>query len=304
MESQLTSISEKETVPSLSTPSSERMRWLETSVQFADELLDMRAQVKIWANTFPEEGAFHGFEREFLEKMDELIRGNLGWTITHNMDLPEWNEGDRALYICNHPTLTACWPWGWFMSKHFAHNMVAVAKDGFIKNPVSRFFLGGIMQTAEKAIFIPRKKDKRKEAFDIIKDRTARLLTPNTGVIILPDAHRPWPSRVSREQEKFDKKIPGLDAKTWMTDTCFPKSGGILALLEAIEEIEGVRLLDCTVVEPFPNHTFGGNMHIDVREICREDLLRHPGDVEYFQKKLIELWKRKNEIIRAVRGTS
>lgn len=278
-------------------PLSPHLRWAEIATKCGIELFRLKYRAKLLAQAHPDDpSVFHGFERETLRKIGKMVCEGLGWKVTHNTDLPQAHEGDRFVYVGNHPTLTALWPWGAFMEEHFAPNIVAVGKKEVIKNPFSRWLLGDLILTAQKGIFIDR--SDHEKAVSEIRKHAASILTPNTGAVMFPDEHRPYPRRISRQQRKWDQKRPDLKVSHWMTGTCFPKSGGLWNFYQAIEELEQVRFLDCTVVEPASVFRFRGELRFDVQEIPREELLGAPESEEHLRGKLVELWKRKNAMIR------
>lgn len=282
-------------------PISPHLRWLGVAYHAAIELRRLHYRAKLLAETSPDEPeAFHGFERETLQNIGAIVCEGLGWRIAHNPDMPIPNKNDRFVYIGNHPTLTAIWPWGAFMEEHFAPNIVAVGKKSIIENPVSRWFLGDLMLKTRKGIFIDR--ENHTEAIHAIGDRAASILTPGTGAVIFPDEHRPYPRRIRSQRREWDLKRPDLEVSRWMTDTCFPKSGGVWKFARTIDGMEQVRYLDCTIAEPPSVYKFGGELYIDVQEISRAELLGSPESEEHLRKKLVELWQRKNEIKRKRRS--
>ncbi|MBI2638769.1 1-acyl-sn-glycerol-3-phosphate acyltransferase [Candidatus Peregrinibacteria bacterium] len=283
-----------------SPPISPRLRWLETLGSGVIELQRLTTQARILEAANPgKPEVFHGFEYDFFERMNDLICGNLGWETTHNADLPLRRDGDRFVYIGNHPTLTVAWPWGYFMSRHFASNTVAVAKHSIIKNPLSRWAMGDLMLRAHKGIFINR--DDRDQAMNTIEAETQAVLTPDTGAVFFPDAHRPYKRRIAKQVKDLGKAHPELQIGSWMTETCFPKSGGLWALMQSIRDLIDVRFLDCTIVEPVPTHTYGARLHFDVQEVSREELLGTPESIEHLNGALVNLWKRKNRMIKDMR---
>lgn len=293
-----------QTVSRRGAPLSPHLRWAEVAGHCVVELLRLKQRAKLLARAHPDEpddpsdkpNFFHGFERETLQTMGAIVCEGLGWNVTHNTDLPVANLSDRFVYIGNHPTLTATWPWGAFMEEHFGSNIVAVGKRSVIENPLSRWFLGDLMLTARKGIFIDR--ENRAEALQEIREHAASILTPGTGAVVFADEHRPYPRRVKRQQREWDLKRPDLQVGQWMTHTCFPKSGGLWEFAKAIEGLENVRFFDSTIIEPETVYRFGGKLHIDVREIPREELFGAPESEEHLRGKLVELWQRKNEMIQ------
>lgn len=278
-------------------PFSPHMRWLEVAGHCALELLRLKQRAKILACTEGDKPeVFHGFEGETLKKMSAMVCGGLGWNVTHNTDLPEVNSGDRFVYVGNHPTLTASWPWAAFMEEHFGPNIVAVGKREVIDNPLSRWALGDLMVTAQKGIFIDR--SDHADSIQQIRLYASSILTPGTGAVIFSDEHRPYPRRIRRQQREWDRKQPALEVSKWMTHTCFPKSGGLWNFAQVIDDLESVRFLDCTVIEPPTVYRYGGELHFDVREISRRELLGAPEREEHLRTKLVELWQRKNAMIR------
>lgn len=278
-------------------PLSPHVRWLEVVCRTVVELYRLQSHAELLAKAFPDKpDVFHAFEQETLQNIEAIVCEGLGWRITHNTDMPVPYDGNRFVYISNHPTLTAVWPWSAFMQKHFAGNIVAVGKRSIIKNPLSRLFLGNLMLMTRKGIFINR--EDREEAIREIGAYAASILTPGTGAVIFPDEHRPYPRRIRGQQRQWDLKQPRLEVGRWMTDTCFPKSGGLWELGQTIHGLEHVRFLDCTIVEPSSVYRFGGELYIDVREISRAELFGSPESEDHLRKKLIELWQRKNGIIR------
>ncbi|MDP4007801.1 MAG: 1-acyl-sn-glycerol-3-phosphate acyltransferase [Candidatus Peregrinibacteria bacterium] len=282
-------------------PMFEYINWLDVIRRAVGELLEFKEVAKRLERESPNnKEVFRGFERDFFELMSALASDNLGRTITHNEDLPEVDsQKDKIIYICNHPTLTTIWVWSCFMSQNFAYNTFAIGKDDIIKNPIIRYFLGDLMQRTGKGVFIPRGKGDREASSQIIRTLAKEALTEGSSGIIFPDAHRPYPSRIKKAQEKWSVRKPDLNIPEWLTETCFPHSGGLWDFGQAAET--DVRFFDCTIVEPTVTHAFGGNLHFDVQEISREDLFGETPDLEYFQEKLIELWMRKNQMIREKR---
>jgi len=240
---------------------------------------------------------FRGFERELFEELSKGFKKRLDWTTTHG-DLPSVDQEDRFIYMGNHPHLTACWPWAAFLSEHFAHNMVAVGKDDFLKNPVYRWILGGLMDRTGKGLFIDQ--SDRKAALKKIENRAHELLTPGTGMVIFPD-RRPFPSRIREQQYKWDKKRPDLGVGQWMTETCFPHSGALWSLTQATRDMD-LRIMDVTTIEPMPIHSTGATLHIEVEELTRKDLLGSNESLEHLNGALQELWREKNRKIRKARG--
>lgn len=278
-------------------PISPHLRWIEVYGRCVIELIRLKQKAKILAAANPDDpNIFHGFEGETLRDMGQIVCDGLGWKVTHNADLPIANPNDRLVYFGNHPTLTAVWPFGAFLQEHFAPNIVAVGKKEIIDNPLSRWSLGDLMLVARKGIFIDRKNSA--EAKQAIREHAVSILTPGTGAVIFADEHRAYSKRVRRQQREWDRKQPNLSVGQWMTDTCFPKSGGLWSFAQTIGELEGVRFLDCTTVEPSSVYRFGGELHIDVREISREELFGSPESEDRLREKLVELWKRKNAMIR------
>jgi len=283
------------------TPRFEYFNWIGTLRQAIFELLQFKNEANLLEKI--SEGdmtIFRGFEREFLGVMNDLVCENLGWTITHNEDLPQIDpDNNKVIYIGNHPTLTAGWPWAYFMSQNFAYNLFAIGKDDIVKKWWSRFVLGDLMQRTGKGVFIPRGKKERAQSAEIIRNKAKEALTPGSGGIIFPDAHRPYKSSIKKSQKQWDAKKPELNVLNWMTETCFPYSGGLWDFGQGTPP--DVRFLDCTIVEPTPTHTFGGRLHFDVREISREELFGIEPSEAHLREKLVELWQRKNQMIRDMR---
>ena len=187
---------------------------------------------------------------------------------------------------------------GHFMSKHFAFNTFAIGKDEILKKWKNRILLGNLGKITGKIVFINR--DVRNEAMEAISSQAVDSITPGSAGIILCDKHRPYPENITDSREKWSVEDRyGPDLLKWMEYTCFPYSGGLWTLGENTDD--DIRFLDCTIVEPKSIHDFGGNLHIDVREISRKELFGDPPSIEHLQQKLIELWIRKNEMIRRVR---
>lgn len=290
-----------ELIPFRGAPFSPHLRWLEVAGGCAVELLRLKQRAKALACANPHNPeVFHGFEQDTINKMSAMVCNGLGWEITHNTDLPETNPDDRWVYVGNHPTLTASWSWAAFMEAHFGSNIVAVGKREMIDNPLSRWALGDMMMTAHKGIFIDRKN--RAESIQEIREHAARVLTSGTGAALFADEHRPYPRRIRRQQREWDRKKPDLEVSKWMTHTCFPKSGGLWNFAQVIDHLESVRFLDCTVIEPPTVYRYGGELHFDVREVSRRELLGAPESEEHLRTKLVELWQRKNAMIRERRA--
>ena len=280
-----------------------QLRWLEALKDTSIMLLATRFQARLMAKSYTDEELdklFFGFERALFATINASVMRNLNWEVTHNTDLPEANDGDRYVYIGNHPTLTAGWPFIHFMCQRYGYNSVAVVKDDFIKEKWLRIMLGDLMRDARKAIFINR--DNREEAVSEIEANALKLLTPGTAATIFPDSRRPYDDRIKEEQGVWHGKFPELDVASWITETCFPRNTGLWTLTQAIESLEDVRFLDCTIVEPNPVHTWGGRLHIEVHEMDRSELLGSPESLDHLNKKLIKMWKAKNEMIRRIRG--
>ncbi|MBU1019034.1 MAG: 1-acyl-sn-glycerol-3-phosphate acyltransferase [Patescibacteria group bacterium] len=300
MENQLQSIPESE-LPARRPPFSSTLRWVELAVRAVLELRRFRKRAMDLRATYPDDDSVSfGFERECLANLNEMMSKGLNWEITHNEDLPEKGDGDRFVYIANHPTLTTGWIWAHFMAEHFAYNTVAVGKKEIITRPDLRWILGDVMKAAGKGIFIDRDKTKREETAANIRRQIKRVLKPDSSVILLADAHRPYDRRLKKEHKKW----VDFDTEEWMTETCFPRSGELFAIGQGVLEESDVRFLDCTIAEPKPVQQYGARLHFDVKEVTREELFGNPESVDHLKETLASFWKRKNEIIRDIRSGS
>lgn len=76
------------------------------------------------------------------------------------------------------------------------------------------------------------------------------MLRPSTGLVIFPDGHRPYPSKLLKDRKMWAEKRPDLDVKNWMTETCIPRSGGLWQLLQSTRNMPDVRLANFTIAEP------------------------------------------------------
>jgi hypothetical protein len=277
-------------------PYPDPLPWVETTVEMLVDLRRMRTKAGALAATV-EHGdlsPFYGFERELFDRVDERFEKLMGWTITHN-ELPGLNSQDRFIYLSNHPHLTASWPWASFLSKHFGPNMSALGKDDFVNNPLFNWALGGLMESTGKGFFIDQKN--RESAIKSVRTQVPKLLSPGTGLALFPD-RRPFKGRIRKQQKDWDRKKPKMMVSDWMTETCFPKSGALWALLQGTKEMENLHILNCTVVQPVNCFTHGAGMHMHVEEISRADLLGDDPHIENLNKALVELWKNKNARIR------
>lgn len=258
----------------------------------------MLKQIKILRKAFPDDDdVFKGIEREFLEKMDDLLQAGLDWEITQNHDIPEKKEGDRIIHMANHPTLTSAWSWA-KKAQHFSPNLVGVGKEEIITRFYYRWMIGKAMKTAGKGLFVNRKPKNRDKTLEKLKEQARQVITEDTGILIFPDAHRPKASRLRKEHRKWDKRRPDLEVRKNLPLTCVPKSGGLMSILEAVEDLDNVRLFDWTIVEPWPSQQYGQRLHFDVQEI---DLAEFENDLEYIREFLFKLWMRKNQIIQEIR---
>lgn len=237
--------------------------------------------------------AVEGVEGAFFEEMTDYIMERMGWNLEIHGDLPTVSPEDRWIYLMNHPTLLATWPPLDFTSKHFAPNTAVIAKAEVIKNPFMAILMGNALRDLGKVGFINR--DDHEEAILGIQKAVEGVLHPGTGLIFFPDAHRPYPSRLRKEREYWNRRLPDVRVEEWMTETCFPRSGGLHRLLEATEEMPEIRFANFTVADPSEG---GYTFHIAFEELKRDEMLGVGFRREDLEGWLLEEWKRKNEQIR------
>lgn len=235
---------------------------------------------------------FDGVERDFFEEMSKEVLDKSGWEMELSGELPN-EPGGRWIYMMNHPTLLATWTPLHVASRYIAPNTAVIAKSEIIENPLTAFLIGKPLKCIGKVGFI--KRDEREEAYLGVQKAVEQVLRPNTGLVIFPDSSRPYPSKLKKEQDAWDAKLPDLKVKDWLTETCFPRSGGLWNLLRATEDMPDVRVMDFTVAEPKRR---GGQFHVKVQERSREEMLGKEPSVECLKDWLIENWKEKNRVIR------
>lgn len=239
---------------------------------------------------------FDGVESVFFEEMSAYILNELHWELELEGDLPE-KPGGRWVYIMNHPTLLATWTPLDLASRTMAPNTAVIAKSELIEHQLTAFLLGKPLKDIGRVGFI--KRDNRQEAYEGVRQAVETVFRPNTGLVLFPDAHRPYPPRIKKEREGWDTKIPEVHVKDWMTETCFPRSGGLWNLLRATEGMEDVRYMNFTVAEPKRSP---GRFHIAIQELSREEMLGHSPSLEHLKEWLIADWKEKNNVIRGWNG--
>lgn len=260
------------------------------------EIQSMRSKNR---EAIAEQGAafFDGVEVRVFEEMSEQIMDGMNWILNVEGHISQVNTEDRWLYIMNHPTLIASWTPLHYASQHLAKHTAIVAKSELLDNPVSALMLGNPLRDVGRAIFINR--DVREEALSELAAQAERVLRPSTGLVIFPDGHRPYPSKLLKDRKTWAKKRPDLKVNTWMTETCFPRSGGLWQLLQSTQDMPNLRLANFTVAEPLEK---GGGFRIALEELSRADLVGAEPSEAHLQTWLVEEWKRKNEQIRRWRG--
>lgn len=279
-------------------PLSPALNMVGTTVDAVRALARFRKEILEEKAAHPEANLDHHLPRIFGE-VGGLITNQLGWTVTSNADSPEfpqWHSGDRAIHLANHPMLGGGFAWGNFMVQHLTPHMGMVGKEAFLTNPLYYRLLGELVEALDASTFIQRSDHEGSRG--AIGERAGDILKPGRSTVIFPDQHRPYDWRVMHERWKWDRKLPDLNVKTWMTETCFPRAGGLWELARAVED--DTRFFDSTIVEPA--NLYGGEFHVEVQELSREELFGDFSDERHLRRKLVELWMRKNEIIRKKRG--
>ncbi len=280
-------------------------RWAEGAVKAAITIQRMGLQAWKMKKESPDDPElFRGFEGPFLDTMNRIMCHDIGWSVTHETSTFEDvdPEKDRIVHIANHGSLPAVFVLAKIWFDKFVQNLVAVAKSEFRDDPRLYYAIGWVMEMTDKAIFIERADGPG--AIETISEESIKLLTPGTGLAILPDTHRPKEHYLQADRAKFAPMFPELDIEHWVT--CFPRTNGLWAIANATREDDGrkpVRFFDSTLIEPPPGtFQYGGNLHVDIVERTREDLFGSPESLEHLRGRVPELWQEKNEILRAARG--
>lgn len=269
------------------------LRVLQRSLQIQLDRFKNEAAIKAQGPDF-----FNGVESRVFSEMSEQIMNDMNWTLETHGEVPQQRDPtDRWVYIMNHPTLIGMWTPLDFLGQHFAAHTVAVARSSLLKNKFTALMLGNPLRDMGRALFIDR--DNREEALAAVREQAAAVLRPNTGLLIFPDGRRPYPSRLLKEKRTWSKKVPEAKTENWMTETCFPRSGGLFSLLQATEEVPNLRFAQFTVAEPLER---GGIFHVALEELRRADLVGAEPSEDHLKNWLLEEWKRKNEQIRGWRG--
>lgn len=243
---------------------------------------------------------FNGVEAAFFRQITEYIFKQMDWDMEIEGKLPE-TPGGRWVYIMNHPSLLATWPPLDLAGRYMAPHTATTAKSDIMNSPISRFLIGQPLEDIGRVGFIKRpvKPEDREEAYENVRSAVQKLLRPDTGLIIFPDTHRPYPSKIKKAREEWDKKKPDAKVNEWMTETCFPRSGGLWNLLNVTESKEDVRYMDFTVAEPRKKRD---SFHVALKEVTREEILGREASEAHLQNWLIENWIEKNRKIREWRN--
>ena len=239
---------------------------------------------------------FNGLEARFFRNVTESILTGMDWKLDIEGEFPE-KPGGRWVYIMNHPTLIATWTPFHVTSERLAPHTAVVAKQELLDNPITGFLLGEPLQTIGNVGFINR--GQREEAYMGVRRAVETVLRPDTGLIIFPDAHRPYAHTVEKERKTWSEKLPYAGINEWMTETCMPRSGGLWNMLRATEEMPDVRFANLTSAEPRKRH---GVFHVAYEEVTREEMQGTTGTVYHLNQWLLEEWKKKNERIREWRA--
>lgn len=201
-----------------------------------------------------------------------------------------------TIIIANHPPTTLLLSFCWFVFTMVARRAVAVGKIEHVWSWYAPLFGWG-MWGAWGGVFINR--ENREQAFEALRRAVAKMRNYR-AFIIFPDKSRPTPEKVAQDVARYRKAIPGV--ADWLKHTLVPRTGGLLALLEACDWLGApVRIVDITIWSSRMSQNVrqagalvNATVWLEAQEFDGQEFPRERAALE---KKLNALWQRKNRLI-------
>jgi 1-acyl-sn-glycerol-3-phosphate acyltransferase len=199
---------------------------------------------------------------------------------------------ERQVYICNHPTNNVLPGLMNFLTTHFAPYFIAISKKENIRHPLAPLNVWPLL-IMDSLLMIDR--EGGKSTIDQIREACQKTLGNNTGMWIFPDTKRPTTQAIQGSIETHGRLMPEGEPQY----TCYPRRGGLHAILEGTKDFP-TRFLTITTAFNRNDETLadagkltGATLHIaaeDVTEVL-------PRDEKGVGEWLNEEWVRKNRLI-------
>jgi 1-acyl-sn-glycerol-3-phosphate acyltransferase len=201
-------------------------------------------------------------------------------------------ENERQIYICNHPTNNILPGLMTFLTTHFAPHFLAISKKENIRHPLAPLNIWPLM-LMDSLIMIDREGGEK--TINEIRQSCKKSLTNNTGLLILPDAKRPTRKAIDWSIQKHGRLMPEAEPQY----TCFPRLGGLSAIMEGTKDVP-TRFLSLTTSFNQNDETLkdagkltGATLHFEANDVTRE----LPTESKELGGWLNEEWVRKNRLI-------
>lgn len=224
---------------------------------------------------------FDGLCGSFFAKMGPVAREIMNMKVEVHGELPKIDpNNERAIVMTNHPTTDALWPFLEEITKRITPDFIAVGKQEMItKWSHAAPIFGQSMDAAEKYISLTRK-DRDKDLRSI--ETGAQYSKPGSATLIMLDGTRPKATSINYTKRKLGQLGYGKMIEKW-NHTSFPKSGGLLALMEAFQSMDNcrTRIINLLVASDQPRHQpYGSTIHIFGQEFESSDIVGNPKNDE------------------------
>lgn len=210
--------------------------------------------------------AFDGVEKTPLQNIRAATEEIFGMrTEVHGQVRPCGPE-ERMVWIGNHPSYETQWITMEAMSR-LAGGSRGIGKKELLYNP--RYLpplLAWTAWLANMAAFVSR--NNHEAAVKAVQGACKTILTPDSGVVLFTDKHRPTTERIKDDREKFSGIYPGNGIEEWLQYTCFPSSSGLMQVLDAIPDVRVINFTSA-LDQKDPN---GATFHVAMKEVALDQI--------------------------------
>lgn len=263
-----------------------------------------REAVRLAQGGVADEGTVLDWESRTFPRLSEAVLESLGHPLELESTVQPLRRDERLLVFGNHPSNSFLFPWYEVVRPFVPRNSI-VAKGELapgtakgLKGRMESFLVGEPLRALGKDLFIER--DNRESALQAVCDYLDTKFPLGRGVIVFPDGHRFTQKYLDKDLKRFEPRYPGLS--TWLTHSCFPKSGSTWTIQRWLSEREqkngeSFRSIDVTTIEPQRLGERGAFFHMILEDITDE--IRECVTREDFENLLVRRWGMKNDLYRA-----
>ncbi len=233
------------------------------NLSLAGELLEFTAEV--YRRALLGE-AFDGVEKVPLKGIKAATENVFDMRTEVHGDVRPCGPDERMVWIGNHPSYETQWITIEVMSR-LAGSAKGVGKKELLYNPL---YLPPLLAwpawLANMAAFVSR--NDHQAAVKAVQEACKTIFTPDSGVVLFADKHRPTTERIKDDREKFAAIYPGNGIEEWLQGTCFPSSSGLIQILDAIPDVRVINFTSALDQQSPHGTTF----HVAMEEVALQQI--------------------------------